>query len=196
MGLIALGAGICSAANYARDRTTGFILLAESRIGKRRYLIARSLSSSVSTGMAAALAVLLFFVFCLFQTHGLFYADVAQWYFLKNLLDQGMFGLWIVIIVLIEFMYGMLLGGCGVLATSFLPNRYIGYTMPFIGLFLWAQICKTLQLSVWINPYELAKCKFFFPSTAETVGVYFAALIGTTAILLIIFVIRGLKEAK
>lgn len=197
LGLVALAAGICSAANFAQERSTAYSRYILARITRRRYLVARFVSICLSTGAALLVAFLLFASYCLILAGGtVLPIDSSQVavQLMSSLLMENLTGLWFLAILAIQFMFGVSLGGLGVCATVFAPNRFIGYSAPFIILFAWNQICSWLGLPAWVSPLGLAKCTLKVGGVPLTLAIYLGSFLAMTMIFLLVFYLKGNKE--
>lgn len=198
-GLVALAAGICSAANFAQERTTRYARYILARIPRRRYLIARFAAICLSTGCALFAAFLLFGLFCFFESGGILLpSDFSQVEVqtMSPLLTGGFPVLWFLPILAVQFMFGIALGGLGACATAFVPNRFIAYSAPFIIFFVWAQICSWAGLPAWANPLNLSKYTFQTASMAATFALYVATYLGVTLLFFSVFYYKGNKEVR
>lgn len=199
MGLVALAAGICSASNFAQERATKYSRYILVRTTRKRYIIVRFISICLSTGCALFVAFFLFGLFCFYDAGGtllpIAYSQVdAQ--IMSDLLTGGFPVLWFISILVVQFMFGVVLGGLGACATAFIPNRFIGYSAPFIILFIWSQVCSWIGLPVWVNPLGLSKFTYMTADTTVTFVTYIAAFLAVTILLFLVFSYKGSKEVK
>lgn len=115
---------------------------------------------------------------------------------MSGLLIEGNYLLWFLSVFTVQFMFGASLGGLGACATAFVPNRFIGYSAPFIVYFMWSQVCSWIGLPIWANPFALSKFTFKVDGIGATLLVYVAAYLGVTLLFFLVFCCKGSKEVR
>jgi ABC-type transport system involved in multi-copper enzyme maturation permease subunit len=200
MGLVALAAGVCSAANYAQEKNTRFLRPILARVPLRRYLAGRYASACLSTGLALLVAFALFTLVCAYESNGqLDLADSSQGVstlVMMSWMGDGSYHLWFAGMGIIVFLYGAVLAGIGTAVTAFLPHRYVGYTAAFIVAFFWMRVCSSLGLPVWVNPMALSKCLADVGWAPLTLLCYCAAFLAMTALAFCVFLAKAGSEVR
>lgn len=197
LGLVALAAGLCSASSFARDISSKFFRMQVVRIGKQAYLAARVLSSAFSTGMAVAVAFLVFGIYCCSVSSELISsAELASSYSygsFESVIFSGNPIIWMGLVCLIEFAFGFTLGAIGTACTVFMAGKYTGYAGAFLVVFFWHQICTNINIPSWMDPLLLGRVNAIDDSSLSSFFGYVAAYAVISAFAIFVFAYRARK---
>lgn len=198
--LATIAAGICSAANLARDINTGSCLAQVSRIGRDAYFRSRYAADSVATGLAFSTGFAAYLIFALLTSGQVVPERLGEpgIYFgsFDYLIEQGLVVAWFAVVLVVQFFFGMLVGGLGVAATLLTRNVFICTVAPFLALFYWRQIATVFGAPEWANPLRLARCMAFVPVEQWAPVCYAASFATFTAAVGIAFAIAAQRKGR
>lgn len=193
--LITLGASLCSSSYFARDMTTKFYLFEVVRMGKIKYIIARFISSAISTGLVMLLASSLFAVVCIFANNEIITAteieNQADFGAFEEFVYSGQIGYFYLSVLYVQFLFGSFVGCLGLVGTAFVRSKYIAFAFPMIILFILSQFSLYLAIPIWLNPLVFAKCLYEIGSAEMTLIVYSAVFLCLNVCLMGVFICKA-----
>lgn len=176
--LASLAICFSSASLFIRDVSLKYHYPIMARIGQKTYLSARFSSSFVASGLALVAGIVVATFLGTLVYHGFVsqsqIASGADFGTFEDFIRQGHPLLFLTAFLSAQFLYGSFIGGMGVLCTAFVPNRYIGYIMPFILVFAWSQISRMVGIPLWLNPLSFARCLEPMGDASTALGLYLA----------------------
>lgn len=189
--LIRLAATFAYSSSFCFDlntRMSNFIVI---RTSTGKYAISKYISASLSGGISVCLGVFLFLIFL--NTNVPIKIINTGEYLLpafKQLLIANNIKLYFLCVFLVIFMNGAFWSCLGMSISSFLPNKYIAYTSPFITAFVFIELVVSLKLPPWLNIVSIGICHFDFGGVYKTLLITVGVFITLIAICSFIFIIN------
>ena len=175
---------------FCVDWQTRFLYSAMLRSGRKQYMLSKCITVVLAGGLSVMCGALLFIgCICFMQTNILPSNVEIEMEFsaqaFGDLLASGQcamfFGAYIYVIFLQAGFFSLL----GLVASSYISNKYVSYTMPFILGFIMNQTANILGLPVWLDPVKLSAVKI---SDASFVKILFMI----TAVFFFLIIISSL----
>jgi hypothetical protein len=181
------------AAGFCADRNSGMIRFIIGRSNQRRYALSKCLSCSLAGGLSVMLGALLFLVFLLSQGMALLPSAAElnmhySWQAFGRLLLGPAPWVYFVCIFFVLFLQGMFWASIGLLASGFLPNRYVAYTTPFLVSVVYSRFFYAFRLPLWMHLPRISFAYYDFNGPLRTLLVTACVFLGLCAICFVFFV--------
>lgn len=169
--LIILSSTFAYAASFCIDWQTMFAFSVTIRGGKTAYALSKCVAAAVAGGTAVAIGAAVFIGYvCVAQPSILPEAIQIEKEFSNqafgDLLVNGRSALFFLCYLYIIFVQGLFFSSLGLMASAFIPNRYVAYISPFALSFVINQIANVFDLPVWLNPVKLATARVYGVKTS------------------------------
>ncbi len=149
--------------SFSDDHLTGFGWMTVQRIGIRRYLLGRILSTALSGGITLFLGVVLHIAFCLIVFTGDPSIDQNLASFLNTHRTWGAYtwlpegvnaGYWLMLAYGLQyFLWGAVWAVAGLAISALVINRYAALALPFIVVITLWYLFGRLEL-LYLSPYS------------------------------------------
>jgi hypothetical protein len=187
---------LCSAVPYASsfciDWQSHFTFSLLVRSSKASYTISKSVVNAIVGGMAVSIGSLLFiFILCFSQPNILpdEYAirmEFSNSAFGDLLLGQKS-GLYFLAYLHVIFIQGTFFASIGLMASGYMPNKYIAVVSPFAVSFALNQVANILGLPIWLDPVKLATARIFGMPSKSVILMITLTFISLTIICSLLF---------
>ncbi len=192
--LILLADAIVYSASFASEWQSGFYKSVMIRSNQTQYYLSKCASTAVSSGLSVDFGVAAYIIFlCVTQKDIAPLNIEAEVLVFGDLLENGHPILFFSAYLYVIFLQAMFFGLVGLLASGYLPNKYVAYATPFVVGRTFNQIVNFLNLPFWMDPLRLALFHIYGP-TANVLFVETAVFLLLTVICTVWFVRIGKRR--
>ena len=187
----AYSSSLCSDLN---SNITNFIVV---RTSPKKYCISKCISCSIASGMAISIGCFLFLIVLINNLSSFMpNINIPE---IRNEMEVIAFGrlliankpiLYFLCVFLVIFIQSSFWACLGLCISSYLPNKYIAYTSPFISYFIFNEIANILGLPIWLRPVTLGLIMYDLGGTIKTMFITLGVFITLIVICSTIFTIN------
>ncbi|MCH5265725.1 MAG: hypothetical protein J1F02_07480 [Lachnospiraceae bacterium] len=191
--MLFLAATFAYSSCFCVDWQTRFTYPAIIRSHKKRYMLSKCITAVIAGGMSVVVGTLLFIgAICIVQSSVLPSAIEIDMEFspqaFGDLLMHGQEALFFFSYIYVIFWQAGFFSLLGLLASSYIPNKYAAYISPFILGFIMNQIANIVRLPIWLDPVKLSTVNILNLSTVRILLLVTATFFSFIVICSILFI--------
>lgn len=159
--LIIVIATFAYSASFCTDLQTRFIYPLMIRNKTTTYIFSKCVTTAVAGGVSVAIGASMFIICVCIKSLGIMPSATEIEFEFSNqafgdLLMAGQAGLFFLSYLYIIFLQAAFWSLLGLMASAYLPNKYVAYIVPFILSFMMNQIANVFDLPIWLDPCKLS----------------------------------------
>lgn len=191
------------AASFAEEWQSGYLRPVIMRSNPTHYAFSKCIAVGISGGLLEMLGMLLFIVYLHITIPTVMpeaYRIPVEILAFDEILEANLPAVYFLIYLYIMFLQAMFFSSLGLLASGWMPNKYVAYAAPFVigtainktvnavGNALYSITEARIIIPNWLDPVKLATCRLYGYTTAKALLVETVAFVSLTAICWALFV--------
>ena len=184
------------ASSFATEWQTGYYRSNIIRCNTTTYAVSKCVATGISSGLAISLGAGLYIIgLCIHQpviSPEIVDIQISVPTF-QDLMLAGHPALFFLSYIYVIFLQAMFFSVLGLMASGYLPNKYVAYATPFVAGFIINQLSNTLSLPTFIDPVKLALGRLYGLPTFSVLLIETVVFLIFTTICSILF-IRTVKR--